>query len=143
MTSFLILLIVLGQRSTPAEIPYRLLASSLPNSADRLKEASFAVSVDRPMGRSEVEQLVCNVLAKEQPPKFEKLNIFVFIKLDQYVFGDESPDTLDHQLAWYAWNSQLPRVRGRLVMTRDTDGRRFDQLQSREFNKEKSCHAPQ
>ena len=127
----------------PADIPYRLLRSDLPKASDRMKEAAFAVSVDRPVNRADVERLVCQILVKEKPPRYQTLNIRVFVDLNEYTPAIDSPD-LDsineqHQLAWYVWNRTLPRVRGRLVMTKDIDGNPLDPWQSREFNHEKAC----
>ena len=131
MTPLLLLILLFGQAKEAKDIPYRLLTSKIPASSDRLKEATFIVSVERSISRAEAERLICQILAKEQPPKFEKLNIQVFI----------NTDIAENQLAWYTWDSKLPRIRGRLVVAKDADGNPFDQLQSREFNHEKTCRA--
>ena len=122
---------------------YRLLKADLPKATDRLKEAVFAVSVERSTGRTEVESLICQVLAKEKPPKYEKLTILVFVDLDEYLPADDSVDLAEknsrHQLAWYVWDRSLPRIRGRLVMMKDSSGDALDPWQSREFNQDKAC----
>ena len=146
MLTSVLLIALLGQATDgkrPADIPYRLLRSEIPQRSDRLKEASFAVSVDRPLSRENVQILICRILIKEQPPRFEKLNILVFVDLDEYIPSNGSAlleqKNTAHQLAWYVWNGKLPKVRGRLVMIKDTDGNPLDQLQSREFDLEKNC----
>src|SRR6185436_6342568 len=112
MKSFLLIMFMLSQGREP-EIAYRLLMSKIPGSGDRVKEAAFAVSIERQMNRPGVEALVCRILANEQPPKFEKLNVLVFLNLDKFL-PDEPNKNADRQMAWYVWDSKLPRIRGRL-----------------------------
>ncbi len=133
MTLRLLILLFLAP-ALHAEIPYRLLRADFAKEGAREKEVAFAVSVDRAMDRTEVEGLVCRILNSEKPPKYQILNIRVFVNLDEYIPDDESS-----QLAWYVWNRTLPRVRGRLVMMKTMDGGTLDPWQSREFNHEKVC----
>src|SRR5262245_33981630 len=129
------------------ETGYRLLRADLPKPGERFKETEFAVSIDRPISRSAIEGLICRVLTKESPPKSDRLTIRVFVGLTEYVppVESESEEAAadDHQIAWYVWNPNLPRVRGRLVLMKDADGNPLDQWQSQEFNHPKACRLPQ
>jgi hypothetical protein len=129
------------------EIPYRLLRLDLPKSGERFKETELAVSIDRPLGRSAIEGLICRILVKENPPKSDRLTIRLFIGLTEYVpppveSETEETATDNRQIAWYVWNPSLPRVRGRLVLMKGADGNPLDQWQSQEFNHTKVCRLP-
>jgi len=88
------------------------------------------------MSRSRVESLLCKILANEKPPKVDRLTVMIFVGLGEYLPENNYEQ---HQLAWYVWNPNLPRVRGRLVLMKDPDGNPLDQWQSREFNHPKAC----
>ncbi len=149
MTSLFLIMMLLAQEARggkPAPVPYRLLKLDLPNAADPVKEISVAVSVERSLSRPGVEKLICQILGNEKPRKNARLNMRVFLNLDACI-PDVDPDSPQgengrHQLAWYVWTRSLPRVRGRLVISKDAAGNQLEPWQSREFDHEKSCPSP-
>lgn len=124
------------------DIPYRLLGSDIPRQGDKLKQAGFVVSVERPLKRSEIEHLVCQVLAKEKPPGYDRLSISVYVDLDEYIPDIGSPilaqKNREHHLAWYVWRNGLSSAR-RLTITRDTKGRSISPPDLFDFDHAKAC----
>jgi hypothetical protein len=131
MTSVLLILLLLQQDA------YHMLKEILPQADERVKAAEYFVSVDKPLNRSGVEKLICQIINSEKPPKFDRLDISIFVGLEKYQ-GLEDSDPF--QLARYVWNHSLPRVRGRLVMMKGEDNRSLDPWQSSEFEQDRVCH---
>ena len=115
---------------------YYILKSNLSPPSERVKAAEFFVSVDRPLSRDGVQKLICKLLNTEKPPKFDRLDISIFVGLEKYQEPEESEP---YQLARYVWNHTLPRVRGRLVMMKGEDNRPLDPWQSSEFEQDRVC----
>ena len=135
MNSLVFLCLLLFQ----TDIPYRMLNADL----SKAKEADFAVSIERPIARADLEKVVCRVIIKESTLKFERIIVRVFVGLRSYVKDEEYDEpvaaTAEKQLGWYVWNRTLPRVRGRLVIMKSADGSPRDPWDSQDFSHEKSC----
>src|SRR5262245_33624277 len=131
MTSGLLILMLLGQATS-----YRVLKANVPGPGDRVKAAEYFVTVEQPLNRSGVEKLICQILNSEKPPKFDRVDISIFVGLDKYQTPE---DSAPYQLARYVWNHTLPRVRGRLVLMKSEDNRPLDPWQSSEFEQDRAC----
>lgn len=122
-----------------ADIPYRMLNADL----SKPKEADYAISIERPIGRTDLERVVCKVLVKEAALKFERVNVRVFVGLRAYVKDEEYDEpvaaTAEKQLGWYVWNRTLPRVRGRLVLMKAMDGTPLAPWDAKDFSHENTC----
>ena len=115
---------------------YQMLKANLPRPGDRVKAAEYFVSVEQPLNRSGVEKLICQILNSEKPPKFDRLDISIFVGLEKF---REPEDSDPYQLARYVWNHALPRVRGRLVLMKSENNRPLYPWQSSEFEQDRVC----
>ncbi len=126
----------------PEEISYRLLDSST-RQFGKMTTANYTVSVDRFLDRSQIEQLICEVIRDQKPAPSSILGISIFYNLDKALVTGGLPslerERLEHIIADYAWNISLPDKRDRLLIWRDAQGKLIDKATFHEFDHTKAC----
>jgi hypothetical protein len=130
--------IELGYAATE-EISYRLLDFNRRQFGDT-KIANYAISIDRFLDRPQIEQLICQILQKEKPTYFSILSINISYNLAKRIplplLGSE---WMEHVIASYQWNIELPNQPLPLMIFRDVQGNFLDPPQFYDFDHTKAC----
>ena len=121
------------------EISYRLLDFNRRQFGDT-KIANYAISIDRFLDRPQIEQLICQILQKEKPTYFSILSIEISYKLDKRVSALLEREWMEHIIAGYHWNIELPDQPLRLMIFRDVQGNFLDPTQFYDFDYAKACN---
>ena len=108
-----------------------------------IQNTFYAVSVDSFLDRATIEKLICQIMSRQKPEPYSRLQISIYRQLDEYIPPVGAPSLeaklREHALAYYTWNVSLPGTRDRLTIIRDKNGNVFKTPVRSQFEHKTEC----
>ena len=120
-------------------VSYRILDAPYNNIDNTI--INYSVSIDRFLDRSQIGQIICQVIRDKKPASFKILTISIYYGLDKWIPGGPlfEREYREHIVAEYLWNISLPEKRDRLLLLRDAQGGLMEPPMFYDFDHTKAC----